>query len=468
MPVFPYKRTPSPPDVAVLVDEAQVIDEHGELQSLDRLPDDVKVWGSYDVVHRLVRDGLGEALCWNGDEIRWRHRRFEDGWKRRRSDVAVLRVPLPVEPERAVRAVARWRDWLARYGAAPSSTTGSAAWSLLRARIDRPLWLSWGSCPPLVQTLGGRQQLGPAGRGQFRGELALHDMPAAYAQTLAHLPYGGRWYTGTELGSYDPEWWSRGDRPVFARCTVKLCGDSTFGPLPRRSRRRLDYQEAILLTQYPTSGKLKGVWCWPELRAAVDSGGASIVKVHEWWVHIAPERPFESWWEAIEQGRTMPGVAGVLAKVTGNALWGQFCMDPRGGGVRTIHGRLEAGKRAPGRELVARPVESFGGRPPAHDLAETVSGRVRARLYEAIESMGDRVLSAHTDGVWHYDDAEPPDGWRRDEEAKRLDLLGPQTLRYWPRRGEPRTVVSGVPSELAAEQFNEWWSEIIERGEVAA
>src|ERR1035437_796752 len=88
----------------------------------------------------------------------------------------------------------------------------------------------------------------------------------------------------------------------------------------------------------------------------------------------------------------MPGLAGLLAKVTGNALWGRFCMDPRSQGRRSIRSR---NGKIGSRELPLR-----GGLPPAHDLAELVSGRVRAELYRLMVAAGDDLLSAHTDAAW--------------------------------------------------------------------
>jgi hypothetical protein len=455
VPVTPYKRTPEPPDVALLLPDGMVVSEHGERLSLDALPKQVRVWASYDVVHRLVRDGHGEALCWNSEEIRWRHRRFEEGWRHRPSDVAVLRTVFPIQPEQALRGLVRWRDWLARYGASPTGTTGSAAWSLLRARITKPLWLGWGSRPPILQTMGGRQQLGPSGRGRFDGKLELWDMPAAYASELGHLPYGGRWYRSDELEvARTPEWWAGGNRCVFVRATVRLADG--LGPLPRRPRRRISHQEALIFASYPSSSRMTGVWTWQEL-AAAERHGARIVKVREFWVHVTAQRPFLPWWAAIQDGRSQPGLAGGLAKMTGNALWGQFCMDPGGAGSRTVHGKLGRHQRT--KTLEARRVGDRGGRPASHDLAETVSGRVRARLFEGMAQAREGLLSAHTDGMWLQGGALIPDGWRRKELARRVDLLGPQTLRYWPPRGAVRAVVSGVPPELAEEQFQLWWDE---------
>ena len=150
----------------------------------------------------------------------------------------------------------------------------------------------------------------------------------------------------------------------------------------------------------------------------------------------------------------MPGLAGVLAKVTGNALWGRFCMDSRVQGrksIRSLNGNLSS-----------REVPLWGGVPPAHDLAEIVSGRVRAELTRLMLRAGDGLLSAHTDGAWVRGDLALAGGWREKQPARRLDLVDPQTLRYWPapaHPSEPWIVYAGVPARKAPAAFEKRWKE---------
>lgn len=470
--VDPYVRTPVAPTVAVLTREGRIVDEHGELLDPDDWPKGTRCWTDYDTVRELVNDGQGEALCWNGEEIRWRHERLEEDWHSRASDVAVLRLPFPESVEATLRALGAWRDWLARYGASPTGTSGSAAWSLLRATLTETLFCSMGSPPPLLQTLGGRVELGPAGPGRFEGELCQVDLQAAYARELSGLRYGGRWFRSADLPGVrrEPAWWAGEGRPVFVRCRVEIPA-LAYGPLVRRPRRRMS-QLQLFFSQlhedrYPVSTRLQGLWTWQELEAALEQG-CRLLSVGEFWVHLAARRPFGAWWEAVQEGRRMPGLAGLLAKVTGNALWGRFCMDSRAQGRRSVRSR--DGKRVGSRELALR-----GGLPPAHDLAEIVSGRVRAELYRLMMRAGDDLLSAHTDGAWikggdassHKSLAEPRvteaagGSWRVKQPARRLDLIDPQTLRYWPvpaRPSEPWVVYAGVPAGLAAGAFERAWS----------
>lgn len=449
--VEPYKLRPVAPRVALLQPDGRPVSEDGELLDLDNWPKGTRLWCSYDTARALVIDGHGEGLCWRNEEIRWRHRRFEDDWQPRPSDANVIKLPFDHLPfEQQLRGFAAWRDWLTSYGAAPTGTSGSAAWSLLRARLERTLWTSVGDRPPITWTLGGRQELGPAGRGSFTDARQL-DLQAAYASTLAGLRYGGRKGGGEwrrdRLG-YERD----GDDPVFVRAQVRVPA-MRYGPLPRRPRRRpRTYLESQLFASYyPTGRRVQGVWTREELAAAETVGCG--VRVLEAWVHRSGWYPFAPWWAAIQEGRALGGLAGQLAKVTGNALWGRFCMD--GDARRSIRSRGR--RKVESRVLASRPFLHA-----AHDLAETVSGRVRARLFLEMTSVGDRLLSAHTDGLWaSTTDAAEADGWRLKTHARRLDVLNPQLLRWWPEHPapwEPAVVAAGVPSSMAAGVFEREWA----------
>jgi hypothetical protein len=457
--VEPYKRTPAAPTVCLLTPDGVVVSEHGETVSLDEWPEGYRAWCSYDTARSLILAGHGEGLCWNREEIRWRHRRFEEGWKRRPSDVNVIKLPFhDDDPEKTVRALCGWRDWLQSYGASPVGTSGGAAWSLLRARLGQPLWVGIGSAPPLRQTLGGRQELGPGGQGRYRGTLEHWDLPAAYAAELGGLRYGGRWWNTRELPFQKPaEWWARDGRAVFVRAVVKI-PTGGYGPLPQRPRKRMYGLEGILLgAHYPVGKRMQGVWTWQELDAA-ERHGVTIVKVLDVYVHLAGDStPFAPWWEAVQDGRRQPGLAGLLSKMTGNALWGRFCMDNQANGERSIRSKE-------GREIRVRPLPMHGGLPPVHDLAETVSGRTRARLYDLMVAAGNRLVSVHTDGAWttRLDPSAPAlDGWRMKAAASQVDILDPQVLRYWPKPRHPQapfTVFSGVPASMADAAFDDAWA----------
>lgn len=458
MVIDPYKRRPAPPTVCLLQPDGSAVSEHGELVDLDDPEPGYRMFAGWETVWRLVADGQGEALCWRNEEIRWRHRRRPEEterWQTRPGDVYVLRLPgldqLPTEV--CLRGLAGWRDWLAEEGAAPTGTTGSTSMSLLRATLERQLRTGRGERPPLRFTVGGRQETGPNGPGAYTETLAHLDMQAAYARTLAATRYGGWWQQLPGLPD-DPL-----ERPCFVRAQVRVPRELVFGPLLRRPRRppRSLLEATLLAHPYPVGTRIQGVWTLEELRAA-ETAGCRIGRILAVWLHRSAWLPFEPWWLAVERGRRMRGLAGALAKMTGNALWGRFASDALLGGSRTI--RAKEGRRVTHRRLPSR------GQPwPAHDLAESVSGRVRARLYLMMLLQGSSLVSAHTDGVWTLDGSDIlPDGWRHDKTASVLQLLGPQTLRYRPEPRPPwlardgwETVYAGVPAGMAAGAFEQAW-----------
>ena len=457
--VKPYARPPQPPAVCFLDADGFIIDETGETLAPDEVPPNTRCYASWEQVWTLVRDGVGEALCWNDEEIRFRHvprPEEREKWISRPSDVYVLKLPFDSrEVERNLIAVQGWRDWLGAYGASPTGTTGAAAMSLLRATLDRKLVCGQGVRPPLLQTLGGRQLVGPHGRGRYEGRLSLYDAPSAYATELGTVLYGGEWWPAHALPRPLAAYAAEG-APTYVRARVRIPDSLSYGPLPKRpSRKMRSYQDAYFFgAEYPVGRRLQGLWTWQELQTA-EEFGVAIEKILDGWVHRSGWQPFLPGWEAVQRGRSMRGFRGALAKLTGNALWGRFAMDPRAIGKRGI-------RRKQGRRLVQRPLAIGSYQWPAHDLADTVSGRVRAKLYALAETAGDQLVSAHTDGAWVQMPFDPGPDWRQKELATRLDLLSPQVLRYYPRPdrfsdGTPVTVFAGIPSELADDAFEEVW-----------
>jgi hypothetical protein len=75
--------------------------------------------------------------------------------------------------------------------------------------------------------------------------------------------------------------------------------------------------------RYPTGKSMQGIWTYEEILAAERVGCS--VTITEAWKHSSPiDSPFRQWWAAVQDGREMQGMAGLLAKTTGNALWGMF------------------------------------------------------------------------------------------------------------------------------------------------
>jgi hypothetical protein len=465
--VEPYKRPPAPPRVAVLTEAGAILAEDGRWLDVEEgVASGYRVFAQWDVVKLMMYGGVGEALCWNNEEVRWRfltHPEEED-WRARPSDVFVLRLPLSelLPPRAFLAGVVAWRDWLARWGASPTGTTGSSSMALLRARLERRVACGTGERPPFVQTRGGRMQLGPAGPGRYEGRLLQLDLPAAYARRIGATPYGGIWQAVEHSGRRF-DYWLTSDttRPLFVRAEVRIPKGLPYGPLIRYQQRRISLLESQVQAKaveadgtpwlYPVGRRISGVWTRGEIVAAIEAGCK--VRMRAAWVHRSPWTPFAAWWEAVEDGRErLSGAGEALAKMTGNALWGRFCLDPRVAGRRTIRGAGLAPERA--RLLKPHPAP-----PPAHDLAEWVSGSTRGELYRLMVWAGERLLSVNTDGAWVADDgSQPPEGWRVKTRAHRLDLIAPSCLRYWPERSRwPRTVFAGVPAIEAKEAFEREW-----------
>jgi hypothetical protein len=472
--VAPYRRAPGRFQVAVLTPDGLLRHEEGGLYHPDELPGDCRAFGQWDVVRPLMRAGIGEALCWNNEEVKWRRtpQPEEDEWRDRPNDVAVHRVPLhPRLGERVfLRDVIAWRDWLRRSGArAASGTVGGEAMSLLKASLQGQREIDFGRTlngerrnrPPIRWTRGARIEDGPAGPGLHRGNLVQLDLPSAYSSLLGGLRYGGAWQEVEARGRGFDRWLVEGVEPMYVRAQVQVPELST-GPLLRHRRQRDNYITMHDLAlrgppdpHYPTGCYLAGTWTRAEVMAAMRAG--CVVQPLQAWVHRSHRQPFRAWWETILAGREeLRGAPGeLLVKMTGNALVGQFSRD---GGRRSIRGGGRRMRRC-----------ASGFQPyPAHDLAEYVTGTTRARLYELVAWAGDRLLTAHTDGAWIRDDGTPyPEGWRVKQRAHRLDLLAPAAYRYWRGRW-PCVVMAGAPAIEAEERFAEEWARWLDREEVAA
>jgi hypothetical protein len=463
--VAAYVRQPGVFQVAVLTEDGLLRHEDGGVYHPDELPEGTRAFGQWDVVRGLMRQGLGEALCWRAEEVKWRRtpRPEEEDWVDRPTDVAVHRVHVhPRRRERAFLADAvAWRDWLRGAGArAASGTVGSEAMSLLRASLQGRAPIVTGRAfqqpsdrPPIRWTRGGRIEDGPGGPGCYRGRLVQLDLPSAYSSLLGSLRYAGAWRQVNVRGAQFDSWLLAGDElPMFVRAQVLVPPLDTPGPLLRHTRHRHNFitmQELALRgppdPHYPSDCYLAGTWTRAELLAAMRVG--CVVEPQQAWVHFSPRQPFRRWWELILGGRDeLRGEAGeLLVKMTGNALVGQFS---REGGRRSIRGGGRRMRRLPP-----------GFQPyPAHDLAEYVTGTTRARLYELIRWAGDRLLTAHTDGAWVVDDGTPyPEGWRVKQAAHQLDYLAPAMYRYWRGRW-PSYVYAGSPPIEAEERFSEAWA----------
>lgn len=465
MPIYPYRKRPAAPRMAVLLEGGEeVLTEDGTVLPWAGLPKEYRVWGSWDLVNVLWGDGMGEALCWQNRPVRWRPVQTEGAWANMPNDVRVMRLPFPDDPTDTLDAMVRWRTWLVACGAAPQGSLGSTAWSLLRATIRYPIYTSVGQVPPVPWIMGGRQQLVFERVG--RHEPGYHyDLPAAYASQLGRMRYGGAW---AEVGQGYPYMLTAARGVLcFLRARVKVPSDLPFGPLPKRPKRPPRGTDALIgfhHVTYPVGRVLQGLWTWEELMAASDAGCK--VKVLSVWILASGDGnyPFMPWWEAVQDGRGLGGFAGTLAKATGNAMWGQFAITPdaeryviRWGGTRSNPLKFK------------RPVPLPGKSPHyCPDLAETLTGRVRADLFRAMLRTGDALLCAHTDGLWTFKRMPELGGdWRAKYTAARVDVVTPQFLRFWPKKtSEPQYVVAGAPDTLAPALFERVWESLTREGKV--
>lgn len=447
--INPYKKPRPRPQLAWLLNQREALTE-----SHDQVPigkTDHQIWSDFETISELLTQGHGQALCWDNRPIRWTPNRDRIiSWP-----VRVMQIPAP-EPGTALKGLSEWRDWLCSYGAAPAGSLGGSGLSLLKARLEEPLWTRAGNPPPIEFVIGGRQETGPRADPPciWEGPIYHWDMQAAYAKTLGHLNYGGWWRRANSNYPFDLD--AKNGVMVFVRARVRV-PDLPFGPLPRRPRKFRDaILSQLLPLQFPTNAIVQGVWTWDEIQAAREVGCG--IKILEGWYHEAriDQRPFFRWWEAIEEGRKMDGFAGVLAKATGNSTWGQFAIRPDGQRAILRISRLTGRPRR-----IVRPLPG-GGNPSqrAPDLGEYICGRIRAQLFRAMMIAGDKLICAHTDGLWLHGDTTIPD-WRRKREAIRLRLIGPQDLAYRPPgAAKDEYLLSGIHSSQAEDFFEEHWREL--------
>jgi hypothetical protein len=452
----------SPPTVGVLNEDLSVYTiEPGKFKpkrSTVGAPG-TRVYASWDTIESLLTRGIGEALTWGARPIRWRRERIEeDQWHPRPTDVSVLRVDFPEDDADTLAGLGLWRDWLCSYGARPTGSLGGSAMSLLRATIPHDVWTMRGEAPPISATLGSRQHLAVE-PGTSISPAQHFDLPAAYPTVMGELCCNGIWRELTleqlavmpldrraELG------------PLILEATVTI-PELPVGPLPDRptvdvaqdSWEHSDVLEGEAAASYPVGCELTGVWSWAEIREALLSG-CTIETIRGWWLVNDGTRPFAPWLRAVKHGRELEHrFAALLAKASSNAAWGSLVI---GSGARAV-----VWYDGSSRQRKVLPAIGGGGR--SWDLAELICGSVRAELARMMRLAGTDLVTAHTDGGWVLPGARLAAGWVRKDEANRLDVIGPQMLRYWRPGGSergPLYAVAGWPQRQAAEAFEAVWS----------
>lgn len=412
------------------------------------------MYAGFEHVNALLTEGAGVAMCWDGSPIRWRPFDPDDvEWRRERNtDVRVLRVAVP-EDDEFLRGLVRWRDWLQDYGASLLASIGSTSHGLLRATIDRPIWLNTAYpdsvVPPLHTLIGGRQLGGLKPlrvRKPTGGEIRNYDLPAAYATLLGTLPYGRGWLElpASDCGDDFLDKWN-GVTPAFATARVSI-PPMGLGPLPERPSAKYNQKFWFDLTEYPVDSTIRGLWTIAELKEAVAVG--CDVQLRNVWLQVANSTPpFAPWFDAVKEGRRMRGFAGTLAKMTGNSLWGQFAISPKS--QKTIrwkdNGKFEH-KRIP-----------YTTAPRALDIAEHLTGTVRAQLFRFAIQAGEKLITAHTDGAWvKWEPGDEYEGWRVKMRTPEFRYLSPQMYSYHYRKGNVYKTAA-FPRASAKEVFEERW-----------
>lgn len=454
--VKPFTKAPRVPRIALVNDDGEFVDEFGNTfndgsEYKFRLGE-IVCYVLWDTAVSLTKAGTGEILRWNNTEIRWRAQKYldEDSWKSRALDAGIIRFPITPELgfESVLAQLIEFRDWLAEEGAKPHCSLGSTSMSLLKAKLKRELLTGRGAAPPIEFTRGGRTLMGREGRGQYDGQIIHWDLPAAYASALGNICYDGIWSVrpfNSALKAYE------NGAPVYCHATVDI-PNVHFGPLPDYLSRPDNPIEKAFRNAlgFPTGEKVEGIWILDELNVAAEIGCK--IDPIQCWTNLTSRQPFLPWWNAIKQGRMLRGnIARSLAKRTGNALWGMFCSDHRAHSTKVIL-HYEHGKQRT-RSCNFHPNHQA----PGHDLAEAISGAVRAKLYQHIVVANSHLLCGHTDGLWVKGKYDAPEGWRIKQEARQLDLLDPQTMRYHIDSQHSYVIMSGVPPRVAPAKFEERW-----------
>jgi hypothetical protein len=442
---------------AFLSDDGHAFDEDGRRHELRKMPKTLRVFAPWETVDQLARSGVGELVAWGDEPIRWRHERHGDS-HRRRGDVVLVRTPTD-SPTAFNSGVVEWADWLRRYDVSPAWSMGSSSMALLRSTLDGELVTTNGALPPPRWTLGGRQQAWKE-PGEHLRRLVQIDLQAAYVHVIGNLRYGGVWRRLDAPAPAMLDLYRRHGLPILAHALVDLRGELSVGPLPRRPRARPEagFDQLAPNVPYPVAGRLRGLFTIDELDAAREAGAS--VKIDVAYVHTCGDRVFAPWLDAVLDGRELTGYAGALAKNTGAALWGQFCIDDA---------KRLAVLRWDNDVFSRLPVQGSRGHAlRAWDVGELVTGAVRAELFRTLSLFPrEHLVACHTDGAWlrdaglvdrHMSELESR-GWRIKTRAAELRFLDQQHYAYRVPRGRKwHYVTSGVPPSRAPELFDRLWN----------
>jgi hypothetical protein len=423
--------TRSKAPVGAVLRNGRVLMESGELL---RRPSLAPRGAGLYAVRRL--DDPDVEIHWKGNRVsaylegravRYLHRTFQD------------QAALPTNAE-LVEGLAGWRDWLweNRVSAAASPN-----------RIADQLWhrTSIGRRLPNVDSTPDPPFLGPRFHRPRHfyieeGQSWAWDLAGAYAwaASVCHYPADGWERCST--------WSGHPFAIVYGQVEMPPREDPQPGtipeprPLPMGAPFNIDYAAAKARRPYTAHVFLLG----GELLSIADR--LPLQQVLASW---EPRGPFlalcrPGWTDAIVEGRTLPGVAGRLAKRTGNALWGSLA----------AHGSYKRVNYRTGKYTLSGAL-----RPRSEVVASIIVARVRVRLWlEALCAMP--VIFGHTDSAVvpeGYRPAGPIDNglgsWKLKERLYDLQAFGVNSRRYResPERGSPWIYVMAGERGAQAERI---------------
>lgn len=265
----------------------------------------------------------------------------------------------------------------------------------------------------------GRPETPITGR-TLRG-LTYHDRPRTYPNAMAK----------TGLVSV----YERTNRPDlsklgFALASVRISkNDGGFYPIPLRSR------YGFLVWGY-NKQPIKGYYSLEDLHSALEYGGEVIIRSA---MQAAEHDPsyFQPWYEAILEGRSLPGYAGQLVKTCTSVAWAMFTMygargkcyfDSKG---KQIH--LELGNM---RKL---------GAPQVSALFDSY---VRNKMWKEVFVPGYEPVYFYSDGGFFYEKEVP--SLEPKYIASELEIAGQNCYRYRDTSGQWQPVVAGTRDPVKA------------------
>lgn len=431
----PYKRGPKIKPVGIFVSPHVAVDADGA-----RIPK--ARWRSHRMYARrsdardfFTRNTSSRLHYWNDHLNAWE------------ASGGVRASLLDVEDHRAVFA---WADWIVASGGAPGSPSGSAR-TLLQATIPHALYPR-GDVPPLEALHGGREWGREAGR---YGPGLHYDIAAAYLGVLGRLRYSGRWYATPNLRRV-PD-----GAITFHAAEVTVTQGDVWdgGPIvttPRELRPPGKPEQEPLRFAHGTH---TGIWTGAELAAALEVGAQ--VSITQTWYCSTRSRPFLGFHNLIQAGRReLDGEAAALVKMTGNAAWGGFALHPLS--IKKVRFHTPGGGTDTAEEAAQVPN-------PMLDLAEQLTGQVRARLYTDLiaetADCGELLLAYIDGGVLLRGACRGKDhratlvgDWRIKDRSEWVEYLSPRWYRYW---SIPKAKVvykcAGIEAEHAPGAFEDLW-----------